>query len=65
MVGMQMAYKYARDRLLSHRIGKRLLPDLLRLLCEDAGIDDRPAVIVLKQPKIDMGKRKWEGHAQP
>jgi len=60
-----MGHKYARDRVLSHRIGKRLFPDLLRFLCEDARIDDCPAVIVLKQPKIDMRKRKRERHAEP
>jgi hypothetical protein len=45
--------------------GKDLVPLRARRLVGEARVDDRPALAVFQQPKVDVIERERQGHAQP
>src|SRR5215469_631261 len=47
------------------RPGCERLPNILRALVRDTGIENRPAVSILDEIDVDMVQPEWQRHAQP
>ena len=65
MVGMEMRADHAHHRFALELLGEDLLPERSRVLRIDAGVDDRPAVLLLDQPQVDVVELEGQRHAQP
>jgi hypothetical protein len=65
MVGMAMGRDDARDRLSGERLREVALPQRARVGAAVARVDQRPAVVFLEQPQVDVVERERQRHPQP
>ena len=65
MIGMHVGDEHARELAVERRRGKQLAPDLQRLFGARAGVHQRIAVAIFKQPDVDVIERHGHGLAQP
>src|SRR5262249_14151846 len=65
MIGVIMRDDEPRELLPGERPGCERLPNILRALVRDAGVENRPAVSIVDEIDVDMVQPERQRHAQP